>query len=245
MANTFQGRDGKQGLAFLLDVENGTLVSGGSALAAGDIGFITAKGATSIFGDADVKTPFFAPTALTLASDDKFFKCTPYFLGFATSKSVSYSKETQDITCDYDVAVGRTNNVTDGVVTTSGSISGMNLLATGITNAINILKSRFHSITEIGSDGSVTVIPADTTNKDVIVIIWNFRDVKAADDIFDLEVLPVLFTSLSKGADYGSPQSFDLDFTANATDENGYIGGNLQVTRGASNPFAGWSVARA
>lgn len=245
MANTFQGRDGKKGLAFLLDVENGTLVSGGSSLAAGDIGFITAKDASSIFGAAEVNTPFFAPAALTLATDDKFFKCTPYFLGFATSKSVSYSKDTQDVTCDYDVAIGKTNNVTDGVVTTSGSISGMNMLASGTTNAINIIKSRFGSILEVTDAGAATLIAADTENKDVIVIIWNFKDVKASGDIYDMEILPVLFTSLSKGADYGSPQSFDLDFTSNATDENGYLGGNLQVARGASSPFSGWSVTRA
>lgn len=244
MANTNQGRDGKKGLAFFLDVENGTQVSGGSSLSAGDIGFILEKGESSVFGAAEVNTPFFAPASITLATGDKFLKCTPYFLGFATSKSVSYSKETQDITCDFDVALGKTNSVTDGVVTTSGSISGMNMVASGSSNAINKIKSRFGSILEVTDAGVATLIEADTTSKDVLVIIWNFRDVKSSGDIYDMEVLPVLFTSQNKSSDYGSPQSFNLDFNSNATDENGYIGGNLQIARGETNPFSGWNTSR-
>ena len=95
-------------------------------------------------------------------------------------------------------------------------------------SGINILQSRFTSITEIDKEGKVTYKEANTTEKDILMIIWNGRDIKIGD-MLDIDIIPALFTNLSKDAAYGSSQTFNVDYTGNATDENGYEGGNFKV----------------
>lgn len=220
---TSQPRDGRQSLSFLLD--NMTEVSTGS-LPVGTIGFIKAKGESSVFGDLDVMSPFIAVTETTLGTGDVFMKATPYFLGQATGKSVTASKNVNDVTIDYD---GATNNITDGIVTKSGSISGALITESlGQDSGVNILKSRFDKLVEITATGTITVKEANTTEKDNLLIIWNGRNAKVGD-LLEMEVIPALFNNLSKGGEYGSSQSFDVDFTGNYSDENGYTGAVLQV----------------
>lgn len=219
-----QVRDGRQSLAFLCEIGEESTTS----LAAGDIVYITAKASTqSVFGDIPVMSPFIAVKSTTLASGDKCKKVTPLFLGQATGKSVSASKNTTDVTIDYD---GATNSITDGTVSTSGSISGSNLTEdlTDTKSAINILKSRFGSLTQVDKTGTITYKAAETTEKDILLIIWNGRQAKI-DEMLEMEFIPVLFSNLSKGGEYGSPQSFDVDYTGNFSDEAGYTGGLYQI----------------
>lgn len=219
-----QVRDGRQSLAFLCEIGEETTAT----LAAGDIVYITAKASTqSVFGDIPVMSPFIAVKSTTLASGDKCKKVTPLFLGQATGKSVSASKNTTDVTIDYD---GATNSITDGTVSTSGSISGSNLTEdlTDTKSAINILKSRFGSLTQVDKTGTITYKAAETTEKDILLIIWNGRQAKI-DEMLEMEFIPVLFSNLSKGGEYGSPQSFDVDYTGNFSDEAGYTGGLYQI----------------
>jgi len=225
MANNMQARDGRKSLAYILEPSSTETSTG--TLSTGDIVVVSAKASTSsIFGDVPLYNFFIANKSLTLASGDKCYKCTPHFLGQATGKTVSASKNTTDVTIDYDA---KTNNVTDGVVTLSGSISGSFVTETlASTSGVNILKKRFGNITEISAQGAATYEAAATDEKDILMIVWNGRDA-AADDYIEFEIIPVLFTNLSKGGQYNSPQSFDVDFTGNDSDEHGYIGGNIQV----------------
>lgn len=219
-----QVRDGRQSLAFLCEI--GEEVT--TTLNAGDIVYITAKAeSTSVFGEIPVMAPFIAVKETTLKSGDKCKKVTPLFLGQATGKSVSASKNTTDVTIDYD---GATNSITDGTVSTSGSISGSNLTEdlTDTKSAINILKSRFGSLTQVDKAGTITYKAAETTEKDILLIIWNGRQAKI-DEMLEMEFIPVLFSNLSKGGEYGSPQSFDVDYTGNFSDEAGYTGGLYQI----------------
>lgn len=227
MANS-QARDGRQSLSFLLVPEKDTPVTGASGkLAIGDIVIVTGKAASdSIFGDIPLNKFFIANKALTLGEGDSCIKCTPHFLGQATGKTVSASKNVNDMTIDYDES---TNNVTDGIVTKTGSISGA-FITEDIDSegGVNYVKLRFDSIVQIGEDGTAKMKEADTTGKDILMIIWNGRNAKAGD-LLEIEIMPVLFSDLSQGGEYGSAQSFDVDFSSCYTDDNNYSGGRYQV----------------
>lgn len=222
MANS-QARDGRLSLAFI-----GGDPTKAASVAIGDFVVVTAKGTSSVFSDYDLNRPFFAMKAFTPASGDEVYKIPLYFLGQATGKSLSHSKNTTDVTMDYDEA---TNNVSDGIVSTSGSISGMFITEKIVTNAdtgVNILKSRFKTLVQVDSAGKVTKKEAATTEKDLLIICWNLRNAKAGD-MLDIDVVPALITGLSIGGEYGSSQSFDIDFTGNASDENNFMGSELQL----------------
>lgn len=225
MANFAQARDGRKSLSFILE-PTGTALEGTGSLAIGDMGFILAKSAEGAFKDLKENTFFIATKATTLTSGDKFMKCKATFLGFATDKSASFSKETVDVTCDYDSQV---NNSCDGTISQQGSVSGLAMVEKiDSESGLNILQSRFSSVTEVDKTGTVTYKEASTSEKDILMIVWNGRDVKIGDYL-DIDIIPALFTNLSKEASYGSSQTFNVDYTGNATDENGYIGGNFKV----------------
>ena len=222
MANS-QARDGRQSLAFIA----GDKVAVSGSVAVGDFIVVTAKSASSsAFKDYPLNKPFFAMKAFSVAEGDTVYRMPLYFLGQATGKSVSHSKNTTDVTIDYDAA---TNNVTDGIVSTSGSISG-SFITEDVAgdSGINLLKSRFRTLMQIGEEGTVTVQEANTDEKDILVIGWNLRNAKAGD-LLEVDVIPALITGLSIGGEYGSSQSFDIDFTGNATDENNFEGSTLQI----------------
>lgn len=222
MANS-QARDGRQSLAFIAGDK--VVVSG--SVAVGDFIVVTAKStSSSAFKDYPLNKPFFAMKAFAVGEGDTVYRMPLYFLGQATGKSVSHSKNTTDVTIDYDAA---TNNVTDGIVSTSGSISG-SFITEDVAgdSGINLLKSRFRTLMQIGKEGTVTVQEANTDEKDILVIGWNLRNAKAGD-LLEVDVIPALITGLSIGGEYGSSQSFDIDFTGNATDENNFEGSTLQI----------------
>ena len=223
MANLQQAMDGRQALAWLLEPETGTSIS--TDLAVGDIVFVTGKAASgSNFGDVEVGKPFIADKAVTtLPSGDTYVKMKPYFMGFATDKSINLSKNTTQITTDYDEA---DNYVSDGIVAVSGSIQG-SFMIEGAKYSTTMLKQRFIDIIQI-ADGAPTVHKAKTTEKDILMIIWNARDAKVGDEL-EILVQPAFFNSLALGGAYGSPNSFNLDFTGNATDENNFGGATIHV----------------
>ena len=224
---TSQARDGRMSIAMLFEpdmTESGLTSS--TSLAVGDMGFIAEKASSeSGFGDVPKNAFFIADKSMTLKTGDKLRKGKLLFLGHATSKSLSQSKNVVDVTMDYDEA---TNNVTDGVVSSSGSISGSAVTETlKMASGINTLQNRFTSITSI-VDGVVTYKEANTTETDILIIFWNLRDAKPGD-ILDIDVVPALFSNLSKDASYGSSQTFNVDYTGNFSDENCFIGGHYQV----------------
>ncbi len=224
-SNYSQARDGRMSLAFILDPA-ASPTEGTGSLTVGEMGFILGKSSSGAFKDLKLNSFFIANKSTTLTTGDKFLKCTPLFLGQATSKSVSMSKNVTDVTMDYD---GAANFTSDGNISSSGSISGSYITESLKTlTGVNLLKSRFSDIVEIGADGTVEALEADTTNKDLLLIIWNGRNAKVGD-MLEMEVIPALFSNLSKDASYNSSQTFNVDYTGNYSDENGFIGGIYQV----------------
>lgn len=217
-----QAVDGRQALAWILEPV-GDAVS--TALKVGDIVFVKTKAESgSKFGNTPVNKPFIATEAIsTLTDGDTYVKCLPYFMGFATDKSLNKSKNTTEVTMDYDEAQ---NFVSDGITQISGSVSG-SFVIEGAKYASTMLKQRFGAILDATGTG-VTVHEAKTTEKDIIMFCWNARDAKA-NDVVEIEIVPAFFTSLAIGGSYGSPQTFNVDFNGNATDENNFEGATLMV----------------
>lgn len=225
MAITSQAYDGRYSLAFLAKNPDATVTT----LAAGDFGFVLDNSVT-VFKDIPEGRPFWANTAVTCTAGS-FVKMDLTILGFAQSKSYSMSKNTTDVTIDYDES---TNNITDGQVTTSGSISGVNMVEEILSGdeddetAFNIIRSRFGGVTQIDASGNVIYLEANTTEKDILVLVYNARNIKEGSLMF-ADVIPAIFSNLQIQSDYNSSQTFQVDFTGNYSDENGYLGGSIQV----------------
>ena len=178
--NQAQARDGRESLSWLIVLGSDTVSGSSGSIAVGDVAVITGKAASeSAFGDIPIGRYFMANAALTLKEGDSCIKCTLAFLGQATGKSVEESKNVADMTIDYDES---TNSVTDGIVTKTGTISGA-LVTESLTSetGVNLVKLRFGSIAELDESGTITYKEADTTAKDVLMIIWNARNAKVGD----------------------------------------------------------------
>ena len=228
-----QAMDGRQSFAWILDVATeDTTASTSTSLEAGKIVIVTGMAdSDSGFGTnkSMINKPVLVSKPLTLKTGDKYRLCTPIFLGMAKDKSLNKTKNTQDVTVDAD---GATNNVCDGLVSISGSIS-CSFSVDGEGYASNYIKKRFGNIIKIDNTGKPTLTEAITTEKDLVLFAWNARNA-SANDIIEFDVVPCLFTGINHSASYGSSQSFDIDFTGNATDENGYEAATVQIDAGLS-----------
>ena len=228
-----QAMDGRQSFAWILDVATeDTTASTSTSLEAGKIVIVTGMAdSDSGFGTnkSMINKPVLVSKPLTLKTGDKYRLCTPIFLGMAKDKSLNKTKNTQDVTVDAD---GATNNVCDGLVSISGSIS-CSFSVDGEGYASNYIKKRFGNIVKIDNTGKPTLTEAITTEKDLVLFAWNARNASASD-IIEFDVVPCLFTGINHSASYGSSQSFDIDFTGNATDENGYEAATVQMDAGLS-----------
>ena len=225
--------DGRQSFAWILDVAaEDTSASTSTNLEAGNIVIVTGMAdSDSGFGTNKnlINKPVLVSKPLTLKSGDSYRLCKPIFLGMAKDKSLNKSKNTQDVTVDAD---GATNNVCDGLVSISGSIS-CSFSVDGDGYASNYIKKRFGNIINIDKSGKPTLTEAITTEKDLVLFAWNARNASATD-LIEFDVVPCLFTGINHSASYGSSQSFDIDFTGNATDENGYEAATVQMDGGLS-----------
>ncbi len=223
MSKQQQARDGRESIAFILEPE----AAGVTSLVAGDFAFVTKAKSGGAFASVPLNRPVLAVGAMAAAEGDLVAKCTAYFLGFATGKSKSSSKTTQNVTMDYDA---KQNNIVSDDVAVSGSISGFAITESlaDTHSAINIIKSRFDDIIE-NNAGTITTKMATPTEKDIIAILWNWRDCKVGD-LVEIDVVAALFSNLSVDGAYQSGQSFNVDFTGNSGDENDYMSAKLQVT---------------
>ena len=221
-----QAIDGRQALVWYLEPVG---EAASTALNIGDVVIVKSQAeSNSAFGNAGlVNKPFVAVKAITPVSGDTYVKCAVHFIGMATDKSVNKSKNTSDVTCDFD---SMTNNITDGQVTISGSITMM-FSVDGKGYASTYIKQRFGAVDIYGEDGKVATESSATDEKDLLLFAWNARDAKASD-IVEFEVIPALITSLDHSSSYGSSQSMSINFTGNAADENGYEARVMQIPGG-------------
>ena len=229
-----QAMDGRNSFAWILDVaaEDTTASGSSTSLKAGKVVVVTGMATSgSGFGENKemINKPLLVSKDLTLKEGDKYRLCKTIFIGMAKDKSLNKSKNTQDVTVDADAA---TNNVCDGLVSISGSIS-CSFSVDGEGYASNYIKKRFGNIIKIDAEGKPTIIKGSTTEKDLVLFAWNARNA-VADDTIEFDVVPCLFTSNNHSSSYGSSQSFDIDFTGNATDENGYEAATVQMEKGLS-----------
>lgn len=215
MAHLNNVRDGRQSKVYLAKF-------GGTSAATiekGKIYAVTGVAASnSKLGNLKVGDLFVATSAITPASGDTVELVTPKFLGGATDKDLSFEKSTTDITCDKDDA---TNNITDGTVASSGSITAYDLLDNDEDSAINLIRQRFNKVVTYGENGTPTAKEGDRTAKDVLILLWDARDLDEGE-YCAIDFVPALITSLGHAASYGSGQTMPINFTGNDTDEVGH-----------------------
>ena len=215
--NMMNAIDGRQAYVWYLEPEADTMTSQSSdkSLKVGDI-VIVKKVGTKDFVGGKVNAPYIVTSDITL-TDGECVKCSAHFIGMATDKSVNKSKSTSEVTCDFDAAK---NFVVDPAIDLSGSISLM-YSVDGKGYASTFIKQRFGAVDIYSASGSIETLESAVNEKDLLLFAWNARDAKASDNV-EFEIIPALITSLDHSSSYGSPQSMNINFTGNASDENGY-----------------------
>lgn len=215
MAYVNNVRDGRQSKVYLLKFETTAV----DTISKGKIYAVKAKdSSSSALGDLKVGDFFVATSAVTLGTGDSVEAVTPLFLGGATDKDLSFEKSTSVITCDKDDAEV---SITDGKIASSGSITAYDLLDKDVNSAINIVRSRFNKVVTYGTDGKPVVTDGDKTAKDVLMFLWDARDLDEGEYVA-IDFVPALLSSQGHGASYGSGQTMPINFTGNDTDELGH-----------------------
>lgn len=215
MAHLNNVRDGRKAKVFLASFGTTELTTA----SLGKIYVITAKASTSsAFGNLKVGDFYIATgsAAPTFGTGDKCIEVTPLFLGGATDKDLNFEKSTTDITCDKDSA---SNVTSDGTVASSGSVTAYDLLQTGDT-AVNRIRQKFNKMVEYSS-GTPTGTELDRTEKDVLIFIWDARDIETGEYI-GIDFVPAFISSQAHGSSYGSGQTFTINFTGADSDEAGH-----------------------
>lgn len=215
MAYVNNVRDGRQSKVFLLKFETTEV----STITKGKIYAVKAKASSSsVLEDLKVGDFFIATSEITLASGDKVEAVTPLFLGGATDKDLSFEKSTTDITCDKDKD---SNSVTDGKVASSGSITMYDLLDDDMDSAVNLIRSRFNKVVTYNANGKPSVLDGDKTTKDVLMFLWDARDLDEGETV-GIDFVPALLSSQGHASAYGSGQTMPVNFTGNDSDELGH-----------------------
>ena len=208
-------RDGRMSYSYLVEEDTKAVTS----LEVGKLYHITKKASTgSVFGDVLLNKAWYCAKTATLAEGDECHALKLGFLGFVNNKSLNFSKETQDVTVDKD---GSKNYITDGNVESSGTLEGYDLMQEGADSAINKIRSRFTSVILVGADAT-TYIESDTSASDVILIVWDARDLKTGG-IFEADLIPCFITSQDRSASYNSPQGMTLNFQGKDSSDDGLL----------------------
>lgn len=210
-------RDGRQSKVYLLSFGTTAITSG---FVKGKIYVYASKASTSpAFANLQAGDFFvFNQTGdPTLGTGDVIYEVTPKFLGGATDKDISFEKSTTEITCDKDAAQNITSN---GVVAISGSVTAYDLLQTGDT-AANLIKQRFNNMITYNSTGVPTSDGLDRSEKDVLMFVWDARELNTGEYV-GIDFVPAFLSSQAHGSAYGSGQTFTVNFTGADTDEAGH-----------------------
>lgn len=207
-------RDGRQSLVYLVTPKTGSV---STTLTAGKFYWITGMAATgSKFEGLKVGHAFYASSEVTLTSGDTAVEMTFDMLGFATSKSLSMSKNATDVTADKDES---SNFAPDGMVAVSGTVNGYDWVEEGFT-AISKIKTMFNDYIDF-TGSSVTVHEGDYKSKCCLAFFWDLRGAKDGD-IMDVDFLPSIITGLDHDSSYQSGQTMDLTIQGCATDDEGH-----------------------
>lgn len=214
---------GNHGLAYLLT--KGTELSGatsdGPVLTEGSWYYVSAKATSGSVMPVRVGLPFQAASAISMnVVGDKCIPLTKKLLGFARDKSLSQSKATTDATTDSNNGIAQ--QLSDGIVTTSGSISGYNEIPEADSAQETIIKM-FNTYARDAA-GTVTVSEVSTPIC-LLMIDWTARRISAAGpsdgEKCEIDILPVIFTSKNTDGAYGSAKGFNCDFVGQQSDDDG------------------------
>ena len=107
------------------------------------------------------------------------------------------------------------------VVAISGSVTAYDLLQSSTTSAANLIKQRFNNMITYSSAGIPTVDKLDRTEKDVLLFVWDARELNSGEYV-GMDIVPAFLTSQAHGSAYGSGQTFTINFTGADTDEHGH-----------------------
>lgn len=213
---------GNHGLAYLLT--KGTELVGDASTkktTEGEWYYVTAKAESGSVMPVRVGLPFQSATQLTLATGDKCVPLTKLLLGFARGKNLSQSKQTTDATTDSNNGIAQ--QLSDGIVATTGSISGYNEIPAA-NSAQELIIKMFQTYAR-DTAGTVEVTEVSTPIS-LLMIDWTARRISAAGpsdgDACEIDVMPVIFTSKNTDSDYGSVKGFNCDFVAQQSDDDGF-----------------------
>jgi hypothetical protein len=213
---------GNHGLAYLLT--KGTEMVGDASTIKTTEGawyYVTAKAEAGSVMPVRVGLPFQSASELVLATGDKCVPLTKNMLGFARGKSLSQSKATTDATTDSNNGIAQ--QLSDGIVTTSGSISGLNEIPT-LNSAQESIIKMFQTYAR-DAEGTVSVTEVSTPIS-LLMIDWTARRVSSAGpsdgEQCEIDILPVIFTSKNTDSDYGSVKGFNCDFVGQQSDDDGF-----------------------
>ena len=104
-------------------------------------------------------------------------------------------------------------------VASSGSVTAYDLLQTG-TTAANVIRQKFNTMVEYTS-GIPTGTALDRTEKDVLIFVWDARDLETGEYV-GIDFVPAFISSQAHGSSYGSGQTFTVNFTGADSDEAGH-----------------------
>lgn len=213
---------GNHGVAYLLT--KGTVIEGDGEKKAlkGNWYYIAAmaESGSGIPAGLKVGLPFLASADKVLVEGDNVIPLTASMLGFARGKSLSQSKSTVDATTDSNEGIAQ--NLSDGVVATTGSISGLNEIPVPGSAQEQIIQM-FQ--TYIRDNAGVITVTEVSTPTSLLMIDWTARRIRASGpqdgDLCEIDIMPVIFTSKNTDSDYASVKSFNCDFVAQASDDDG------------------------
>lgn len=227
MSNYNTARDGRKSYSFIGLVGDAPV----KTITKGGLYWIQTKAtATSGFGDVKEGRCYYSVKGgEAVGTDEVVYQITPKFLGFVNDKSLDFSKETSDVTCDKDDS---DNYVTDGSVGVSGSLSGYDLMKAGEESGINLVRSQFNETMLVNAAGEYTVLPERSTADTLIIIVWDAKDVEEGSMVA-IDVVPCILTSQNRAAAYKSGQSLSIDFTGKDSTEAGVHRCHIQA------PYAG------
>ena len=184
----------------------------------------TSKATTSSGIDAfKIGRPFMAKTAISLAEGDNVEELTDFWdktniVGFANSKSLSFSKSSFDVTTDGDDYYDK---ITEEQVEVSGSFDGFKYLGvTSEDSAITKINRIFTDITIQTSEGDKVL---ERENKALYLVFLFSKTLPKSGDILDATFVPVYLTSNAENAAYSSGNTQNISFEGAESSEFGGV----------------------
>lgn len=172
---------------------------------------------------------FYSQSAITLGSGDKVIDLGSPFdddllIGYARSKDITRSKNVVNVTVDADEF---DDNRVDPIVAVSGNINGYKVNNLPATSASRKIDAMFGDQVIEAADGTVTTM--DKNDKICLMGLVYIKELRANNE-FEIDIVPCIFTSNGDSTDYGSATSKSVAFTGCAESEKGVKPCTLSVT---------------